>query len=215
MKLMDKVERSIYRLRIRPFFRYIIFAMAGIYLLQMFFPTFNIINLLSLYMPAVFHGQIWRLLTFLLVPPDNSPLFVLLSMYFYYFIGTALENRWGAPRVMLYYAIGALGAILAALLTQFGTNMYLYMSMFFAYAILNPENQILLFFVIPVKMKWLALLNAAFYIYALIIGSWTDRAAVLFSLLNVILFFGGDIINLIKNSIAQWKRRQSFKYKNR
>jgi hypothetical protein len=116
---------------------------------------------------------------------------------------------------MLYYAIGALGAILAALLTQFGTNMYLYMSMFFAYAILNPENQILLFFVIPVKMKWLALLNAAFYIYALIIGSWTDRAAVLFSLLNVILFFGGDIINLIKNSISQWKRRQSFKYKNR
>jgi hypothetical protein len=64
-------------------------------------------------------------------------------------------------------------------------------------------------------MKWLALLNAAFYIYALIIGSWNDRAAVLFSLLNVILFFGGDIINLIRNSIAQWKRRQSFKYKSR
>lgn len=212
---MDKVERSLYRLQIRPFFRYIIFAMAGVYLLQIFFPTFNLIGLLSLYIPAVYRGQVWRLLTFLLVPPINSPLFVLLSMYFYYFIGTALENRWGAPRVMLYYVIGALGAILAALLTQYGTNMYLYLSMFFAYAILNPENQVLLFFVIPVKMKWLALINAAFYVYALIIGSWSERVAVLFSLLNIILFFGGDIINLVRYSVAQWKRRQSFKYRSR
>lgn len=212
---MDKVERSLYRLQIRPFFRYIIFAMAGVYLLQIFFPTFNLIGLLSLYIPAVYRGQVWRLLTFLLVPPINSPLFVLLSMYFYYFIGTALENRWGAPRVMLYYVIGALGAILAALLTQYGTNMYLYLSMFFAYAILNPENQVLLFFVIPVKMKWLALINAAFYVYALIIGSWSERVAVLFSLLNIILFFGGDIINLVRYSVAQWKRRQIFKYRSR
>ena len=215
MNLMDKVERKLYRLQIRPFFRYLIFAMAGVYLLQMFFPTFSLIGLLSLYMPAVYRGQLWRVLTFLIVPPINSPLFVLLTMYFYYFIGTALENRWGARRVLLYYAIGALGAILAALLTQIGTNMYLYLSMFFAFAILNPENQVLLFFVIPVKMKWLAIINAAFYVYAFLIGSWAERIALLFSILNIILFFGGDIINLVSNSIAQWKRRQSFKNRRR
>ena len=215
MNLMDKAERKLYRLQIRPFFRYIIFAMAGVYLLQMFFPTFNLIGLLSLYMPAVFRGQLWRVLTFLIVPPISSPLFVLLTMYFYYFIGTALENRWGARRVLLYYTIGASGAILAALLTQYGTNTYLYLSMFFAFAILNPENQVLLFFVVPVKMKWLAIINAVFFVYAFIIGSWAERIALLFSILNIILFFGGDIINLVSNSIAQWKRRQSFKNRRR
>ena len=211
MKLMNKLERKLYRFRIVPFFKYIIFAMAGVYALQFFFPSFPLLNRLTLSMPMVYQGQIWRLVTFIIIPPMSSVLYAAMTLYFYYFIGTALENKWGARRFLLYFIIGIIGAILAALITGFGTNHYLLMSMFFAFAILYPEHELLLFFIIPVKMKWLGLLNAVYYLYALINGSWYNRAALLFSLLNLFLFFGGDIINLIRSTVSQWKRRRQFR----
>lgn len=211
MKLMNKLERKLYRFRIVPFFKYIVFAMAGVYVLQFFFPSFPLLNRLTLSMPMVYQGQIWRLVTFIIIPPMSSVLYAAMTLYFYYFIGTALENKWGARRFLLYFIIGIIGAILAALITGFGTNHYLLMSMFFAFAILYPEHELLLFFIIPVKMKWLGLLNAVYYLYALINGSWYNRAALLFSLLNLFLFFGGDIINLIRSTVSQWKRRRQFR----
>lgn len=215
MKLLNKLERSMYRLRVEPFFRFIIFAMAGIYALDLFFPSFHLINRMVLFMPLVYRGEIWRLITFLIVPPGGTILFTLLSLYFYYFIGTSLEARWGARRFLLFFIIGALGALLAAIITGVGTNQYLYLSMFFAFAILYPELQVMLFFVIPIKMKWLALLSAVFYLCSLVIGSWPIRAALIFSLLNVWLFFGGDLINLVRNEITHYKRRKQFRDANR
>lgn len=210
MKIVNQIERKLYRFRITPFFQYIIFAMAGVYLLQMLFPPFNLISRLLLISPLVYTGEVWRLVSFLIVPPLYDPFSALLNMYFYYFIGTSLENRWGARRFLLYYLLGALGAILAALITQVGTNHFVYMSMFFAFALLHPEYELLLFFILPVKMKWLALLNAVYYIYMFAIGSWPQRVALLFSLINLFLFFGGDIITLIRNSFSQWQRRKRF-----
>lgn len=210
MKLMNRLERKLYRFRIVPFFKYIIFAMAGIYALDLFFPSFRLYLRMLLFMPLVYQGEVWRLLTFIIIPPASSILFTALNMYFYYFIGTALENKWGARRFLLYFVIGVIGAILAAVITGIGTNHFLLMSMFFAFAILYPENELLLFFVLPVKMKWLGLLNAVYYTYALIAGSWADRASLLFSLINLFLFFGGDIINLTRNTIQQRRRRRQF-----
>ncbi|NLC31833.1 MAG: hypothetical protein GX781_00845 [Clostridiales bacterium] len=211
MKIVNRLERKLYRLQIHPFFKYIIFTMAGVYALQLFFPSFGLIGLLSLYMPLVYKGEIWRLLTFLIVPPLQSPLYALLHLYFYYFIGTALENKWGQLRFLLYFIIGALGALIAALLTQVGTNYYLFMSMFFAFALIYPEQEMMLFFVLPIKMKWLALANALLFIYMFINGNWPSRVSLIFSLLNLILFFGGDMLNLSRNYIAQWNRRRVFK----
>lgn len=200
-----------YRLRVQPFFQYLIFAMAGVYLLELFFPTFYLVSRMALWMPLVYQGQLWRLVTFLVVPPMGSVLFALLNMYFYYFIGTNLEARWGARRFLLFYLIGALGAIIAALITGMGTNQYLYLSMFFAFAIQHPELQVMLFFMLPVKMKWLALLSAAFYVYSFVIGSWATRAALIFSLLNIWLFFGGDLLNLVRSELERYKRRRQFR----
>lgn len=211
MKLINRLERRMYRLRVRPFIQYVLMAMLGVYLLQMFFPRYPLVSQLVLSTPRVFRGEIWRLVSFLIVPPLYQPLSALLTMYFYYFICISLENRWGARRFLLYYVIGALGAIIAALLTGAGTNVYLYMSMFFAYAIMNPEQELLLFFVLPVKIKWLALFNAVFFIYGFVISDWATRIAIIFSLLNLILFFGGDIINLSRRQIAFMKARYRFR----
>ncbi len=211
MKLINRWERKLYRFRIMPFFKYIILSMAGVYALQLFFPSFPLISRLSLWTGMVYKGEVWRLITFIFIPPMNSLMFAAITMYFYYFIGTALESKWGARRFLLYFLIGVLGAIIAALITGFGTNHYLLMSMFFAFAILYPEHELLLFFILPIKMKWLGALNAVYYLYALIIGRWDTRVALLFSLLNLFLFFGGDIINLIRRTTAQWKRRRQFR----
>jgi membrane associated rhomboid family serine protease len=215
MKLMNQLERKLYRYRINPFFRYIIFAMAGIYVLQLMFMPYNLIGRLDLNMHKVLQGEVWRLVTFLLLPPATEPLYAILSMYFYYFIGTVLESRWGARRFLIYYLFGALGAVIAALITSYGTNLYLNMSLFFAFALMYPEHQVLLFMIVPVKIKWLALANALFFLWSFINTDIAGRAAIVFSLLNLILFFGGDMLNMGRLSINQWRRRQAFRRNSR
>lgn len=216
MNLLNQLERRLHRFRIQPFFRYLIFAMAGFYLLDLFSPTFNLLEKMEFNRDLIIQGEVWRVVSFLLIPPSyGNPLTVALMLYFYYFIGTALESRWGARRFLLYYLIGALAAIIAGFITGIGTSQFLYLSMFFAFAIQYPDFQLLLFFVLPIKVKWLAAFNAAFYIFQLIVGDWAIRIAILFSLLNLILFFGGDLLTMARQAIAQWRRRQMFKNNSR
>lgn len=189
--------------------------MAGIYVLDLFFPTFNLISRISLFTAQVLHGQVWRILTFLIVPPPGNILQAALSLYFFFFIGTALEGRWGVRRFFLYYVIGAIFAVIAAFFTGYGTNLYLNLSMFFAFAIIYPNYQILLFFVLPIKVKWLALVNLIFYVASLINGPGFARAAIIASLLHILLFFGGDLLNMARNALNHWKRRQAFKRNSR
>ena len=186
--------------------------MAGIYIFDMFLPGFNLIARMELIVPLVFRGQLWRIFTFALIPPSGGNIItVAITLYFYYFIGTALESRWGARRFLLFYLIGYLAALVAGFITGIGMNMYLNLSLFFAFAIQYPDYQLLLFFAIPVKVKWLALLNAIFFLFGLFTGNWPVRLAILMSLVHIILFFGGDLFNHINGSIQQWKRRQMFK----
>lgn len=215
MKLLNQLERKLYKFRIQPFFSYIVFAMAGIYLIDLFLPQFFLISRMMLFTPAVYAGEIWRLITFIIIPPGGSILQTALTLYFYYFVGTALENRWGPRRFLLFYAIGVISAIIAALITGIGTNLYLNLSLFFAFAILYPDFQLLLFLVLPIKVKWLALLNGLYYLYGFVNGNWAIRVAILFSLANLLLFFGGDIYNHLRMAISQWKRRQAFKNRSR
>lgn len=215
MKLLNQLERRLYKFRIQPFFSYIVFAMVGIYLIDLFFPQFFLISRLMLITPAVYAGEIWRLITFIIIPPGGSILQTALTLYFYYFVGTALENRWGPRRFLLYYVIGVFSAVIAALITGFGTNLYLNLSLFFAFAILYPDFQLLLFLVLPIKVKWLALLNGLYYLYGFVNGNWAIRVAILFSLANLLLFFGGDLYNHLRMAISQWKRRQAFKNRSR
>ena len=215
MKLLNQLERKLYRLPIKPFFRYLVFAMAGVYVLDLFFPTFNLSLKLSLFTASVLSGEIWRVLTFLVVPPFGGIIQTAISLYFFYFIGTALESRCGARRFLLYYGIGAVFAVIAAFFVGYGTNLYLNLSLFFAFAILNPDYQILLFFVLPIKVKWLALLNLVIYIASLINGPGYARAAIIASLLHILFFFGGDLWNQGRSMLNQWKRRQAFKRNSR
>ena len=224
--LLNRLERKLYRYNIPPFMRYIVFAMAGVYLLDLFaamssaysYNQINLISYLTLNMHQVMRGQVWRLVTWLVVPPSTSNLiFALISVYFYYFIGTALENRWGVRRFFIYYMTGAVaniaGAFVAYLLTGYSywDNSYLYYSLFFAFAALYPDMQFMLFYVLPVKAKWLALIDVLYFASAILFGGIMGRCAAISSLVNVALFFGQDLIDLGKREYHYWQRRQQFR----
>lgn len=218
-RILYKLEKIIQKVAIPNLMLYVTAGMLITFILSYLMPGVvvfmgqetSILGILSLYRSALFAGQVWRLITYIFLPPSASPIFVIISLYFYYFIGTNLERHWGTARFNLYYLLGMLGATLAALVSGYGTNMYLNYSLFFAFAVLFPDMQLLLFFVIPIKIKYLAYINAGFFAISLIFGTWATRAAILMSLLNFFLFFGGDFINRIREGRKYSATRRNFR----
>lgn len=150
MKWFQKLERKFGRYAIHNLMYYLIFLYAAGFVLEIFGNNFYS-RYLALDMEMIFRGQVWRLVTFIMGPPDTSIIFVLFSLYFYYLIGQVLENAWGAFRFNMYILSGIVLHILAALLIYliFGvsfpfTTYYLNMSLFLAFATLMPDMQVLL-----------------------------------------------------------------------
>lgn len=158
----------------------------------------------------IFQGQVWRVLTFLFIPPQGNVILSALMLYFYWMIGSALEREWGDFRFNLYYLFGFVGAILSGLITGYATSEYINLSLFLAFAILNPNYPVRLFFLIPIPVKFLAIVDGLFLVWRLIMESWPGRVAIAFSLLNLLLFFGGNLFRRIKNLRRQKEYRDSF-----
>ena len=116
---------------------------------------------------AVVAGEVWRVATFVLVPPNIHPVFIAFAWYLFYLMGTALEHNWGAFRYNAFLGIGWLLTVAAAFVTPFAyaTNYYFLRSVFLAFAYLNPDFVMMIFFILPVKIKWLALLQWLGYGY--------------------------------------------------
>ena len=150
----------------------------------------------------ILHGQIWRLFSYIFIPNDNYLLLLLIGLFFYWFIGRLLESQWGTFRFTLYYFSGILLTDIAAMAMGIPANSsYLNLSLLLAYATLMPENTVLLFMIIPLKMKWLAWLYMALTLMDMLrllmaggfpVGLYYALMT-LVPLLNYILFFGREI----------------------
>ena len=212
---LNKLERMIQRVAIPNLMIYITGGMLLVFAMNFIMPALNVSSYLTLNRNLLFQGQVWRIITYLFLPPASGVLFVLLALYFYYMIGSRLESQWGIARFNLYYLIGMLGTTLAAIISGMGTNTYLNLSLFFAFAVIFPDFQVLLFFVLPVKIKYLAYLDAAFFafsfVFALIQGQWYEAVAIVASLLNFFLFFGGDFIRGIKEKRQYSSTRNNYR----
>lgn len=169
------------------------------------------IEYLSLDPGAILKGQVWRLVTFLMMPPGGSNIFMtLISLYCYYMIGTVLERWWGAFRFNVYFLGGVLCTILAAFVlygyycAQYGPDAgryvafmnlamvgttYINFSLFIAYAFSFPNAQMLLFFVLPIPAKVLGIIELIVYAVMFIQGGTAERLMIVVSLLNVLIFF--------------------------
>lgn len=195
MKFFYNFERKFKRYAI-PNLMYYIILMYGVGLLmEMFAPGFYW-RFLSLDAQAILHGQIWRIVTFMIYPPGGGIFGSLIAMYLYYMVGNTLERVWGAFRFNVYFFMGIIGHVAASLILYvfFGTPVYLTteflnFSLFFAFAATFPDLEFLLFFVIPIKAKWLALFNGIYFLYGFVKGGTSIRVTIVLSLLNFILFF--------------------------
>ncbi|HHT15192.1 MAG TPA: hypothetical protein GXZ86_04880 [Clostridiales bacterium] len=210
-QLWNQLWNRLRRLNIQPFYRYIVFTMAGLYLLQMFLFSIPLVAFLSFDRALIFKGQIWRLLTFVVVPPMSSPFSALLFLYLYYMLGTGIEQRLGARRFFWFYLAQVILAIVGGFLVSSTVNDYINLSVMLVYAILYPDMQLMLFFMLPVKMKWLAVFELLLLLRNLILFPLPHKVAIIMSLIGIALFFGGDAMNQLRLHIGQWKRRRDWK----
>lgn len=160
--------------------------------------------------------QIWRVFTFILVP-NTSGLSLLITLYFYYFIGTTLENHWGTGRFTMYYFCGVIFNVIFGLVMYlfFNWNIgidpyYMNLSMFFAFALINPDMTVLLFFIIPIKMKWLAIFDAVFFVMGVIGNQFPINLLPIVAVLNLFLFCWDDLYRVLKPNRAQSRNRANF-----
>lgn len=169
MRFIDKMEQKLGRFAIPRLMIFITVAYLVGYIMYYVGAT-NILAALSLNAEKILQGQVWRIVSFVVQPPTNAmPLFLIITLYFYFMIGSILEKQWGAFKFNVYFFTGMLMHVVAAIVIYliFGINLmmsvyYLNMSLFMAYAIEAPNNTILLFFIIPFKTRWLAIIDAVY-----------------------------------------------------
>lgn len=202
--------------------KYIVIGNILVYILDMFSVggVYAASNLLSFQSSGILHGEVWRLVTFVFVPYVSgrsltSFFWLAVMLYFYYFIGNTLEREWGTVKFTVFYFFGVLLNILVGFLVGVATMNYVNLSMFFAFATLFPDMQVLLFFILPIKVKWLAWVDAAFFVYSIIrmlVAGYPLLALLpVVAILNYLLFFASDI----GETLAYWRRRAGFQTKAR
>lgn len=182
--------------------------------------TTNTLYSLLYFDPALFcRGQVWRILTFVLVPTVRGVIWLAISLYFYYFIGSSLESAWGAGKFTIYYVSGMLLTALYSLLAYWIAGvrlpvsaMYLNLSLFFAFATLWPEQRLLLFFIIPVKIKWLAWLDAAFFVLQIVLyiaaGQIWYAFVPIVAMLTYLVFCGQWLFDMLRPGHVQQAAHQ-------
>lgn len=218
MKWLNKLERKFGRYAIPNLMYYIIGITMAVYVVQ-YILNIPLYSYLAFVPGLIMKGQVWRIIAFIFIPPASSIVTIAFVMYFYYMMGMTLENEWGTFKFNVYYLFGMIGTIIAAFLAGDGTSVYLNLSLFLAFAYIFPDVEILLFFILPVKVKWIAYLDWAYFILSLIFGTMSTRIAAIASLINFFIFFGDDFINYIKNQRKYGATRRNFKremkkYKN-
>ncbi len=213
---LDRLGNKYGRFAIPNLMNIIVFGMTFVFLADMALGYSKGITLSSHLMfdlKAIYAGELWRLISFVIIPPGTTILFIIFALYFFWLMGSSLEAEWGAFKFNVFYLTGIIGTILSGLITGYATNAYLNLCMFLAFALLFPNHRITLFFFIPIKVKYLAYVDCGFLILAFIFATWQGKLAITAALLNIILFFWRDILDGIRNFFnrisnkIKWKRK--------
>ena len=210
-RLLARLERRLGRFAVPNLTWVIAAGMLAAFVLSVMRPQF--LELLVLDMGQVRHGQVWRLVTYLFIPPPGSLIWMLFGIYWFWLIGTNLENEWGAFKFNAFYLLGMLGTTIAVLISGGSPgNAELNLSLFLAFATLFPDFEIRLFFIIPVRIKWLGLIAGGWLVFQLIAGDWTTRGAVVAAMINYVIFFSGHWLGYFRSrnvQVRQAARRAS------
>ncbi len=246
MNFIYKLEHKFGRFAIRNLSLILILCYVAGYIIEFAAPAF--MGYLTLNPYAIVHGQVWRIVSWILVPPgENNIFFAIIMLVFYYSIGTSLERTWGTFQYNLYLFAGMFFTLIGSFLmmgfcylfrpellngiyseyTVFEALSYVFstyyvnMSIFLAYAATFPDNQVLLMFIIPIKVKWLGVVYGVFLVYEMISGmlmngnvGFVYPFVIGSSMLNFIVFFF-TTRNYIRMNRSQRKMHRDFARKQR
>ncbi len=200
MKWLLFLERRFGKIHIKHLMKYIIIlniiTLVGI----TFDQSGKLYSLLIFDPQLVRQGEFWRIFTFLLIPPNPSNLlFSAIAFYFYYMIGEALERVWGPFKFNLYYLIGIIITLGGSFLTgSMATPMLLNLSLFLAFAREFPEEIFLIFFVLPLKAKYLAYVDWLYIAFIFIMGGLEGKVTAIAAVSNYLIFYYKDIFDEFK-----------------
>jgi hypothetical protein len=238
MNFLDKLERKIGRYAIPNLSLYLILGYVLGYVLEFINP--NIVYFLSLNPYLILHGQIWRLVTWVIIPPSDFSIWTIIMLFFYYSVGTSLERTWGTFYYNVYLFMGMVFTVIGsfiimgisyipssgynAMMQMYGVSSfftlismnfstyYINMSIFLAYAATFPDMQVLLMFIIPIKVKWMGIAYAVLLVVEFFQYGLIGRIVIVASLLNFVVFFLLTRKSmLIRMSPKQVKRRHDYK----
>lgn len=170
---------------------YIAIGQAAVGLLSLF-TNGGLLGRLMFLSPYIFGGEIWRLVTFIFVPRTTNPFYLLLSCYVIFWTGQMLERELGTAKFNLFYLCGVVLSVILGLLIGYADIYYIHLSIFLIIATLYGEMQVLFMFVIPIKMKWLALIDVVLVLVDVVMraqaGLWFFALAPLASFVNYFIF---------------------------
>lgn len=194
MPLLNKLERLLRPYAVPNVTLLLAIAQVAGFLLLM--ADENKLEKLTLSGASLMDGEYWRLVTFLFYPCSTNVLFLFFGVYLFYLMGNALEAQWGPFRYNVYLIIAYLATVLGAFLAphQAATNVLIGSSVFLAFAYLYPDFQLMLFFILPVKIKYLAMFTWIGYVIAFATGETITRVMIVAGVSNFLLFFGRDIV---------------------
>jgi membrane associated rhomboid family serine protease len=213
MNLLDKLERKFGRFAIKGLPLYIVSLNMFVFLLTLIQVEF--LQYLILVPSLVLKGEVWRLVTYIFIPPQISysgiP-WILFALYLYFIFASGLEHEWGSFKFNIYYFIGMLGTTVAAFIIPIpATSSFIDLSIFLAFAYLYPDYEIRIFMIIPVKVKYLGWLSWAYIIFQLIVYPWIGKLYVIIPILNFFLFFGKDIYIRYKTRGSSIYRKRKYR----
>lgn len=198
------MERKFGKYAIRNLTVYIIATYIIAYFLQFLGRAgLSVLGYLTLDPGLILRGQVWRLISWVLIPPDSFNLITLIILFTYYQLGSVLEKTWGAFLYNVYIFFGLIMTVIGAFIlyafmgdaytilgygSQFSTY-YVSLSIFLGFALTYPDMQMLLYFFIPIKIKYLAVIDVVYLLYSVVTGNWAGRVVIICSLMNVIVFF--------------------------
>jgi hypothetical protein len=213
MKWLNRLERVLGRFAVRNLIKYIVMLNAVAFVLVWLDKTGIVYSKMVLIPELVLKGEIWRLITFIAIPPSMSLMWVFFTLYFYYMVGNALESEWGTFKFNAYYILGILATIAVSFIFSIPvTPIYINLSLFLAFARIYPNYELLIFFVLPVKVRYLALLEWIFIAYTILTGGFAASVTAIVSIINFFIFFGPDILSGAKSNRQVQSNRQRFRH---
>jgi Predicted membrane protein len=210
MSLLDTLEKHFGKFAIPGLIRYVVGFNALVFLLGLTQPAY--LGALTLNRDAILSGEVWRLVSWIFIPNTTSLIWVLFYLMFTWWVGDLIEGTWGTFKLNVYYFLGYLACTIAALVFPGPSlgNTALTTSLLFAAATLAPELQVLLFGIIPLKLKWIAFISAGLLGLSVLGAPWGVLASVLIAFSNYLLFFGPAFFRRSRDAREIAARRAKF-----